>query len=114
MNSYNPTKHHRKSIRLSGYDYSNSGAYLITVCAQNRRLYSHGVKTKNWPRFEKRVWQLRYWDHIVRNESELFAIRQYIKNNPSKWESDMLDGGMGNRVLEESFPYERQVWMVLL
>jgi len=28
--------HHRRSIRLNGYDYSQCGAYFITICAQNR------------------------------------------------------------------------------
>ena len=29
---YNPDIHHRKSIRLKGYDYSQSGLYFITIC----------------------------------------------------------------------------------
>jgi REP element-mobilizing transposase RayT len=33
---YNPDKHHRRSIRLKGYDYSQSGAYFITVLTQDR------------------------------------------------------------------------------
>ena len=36
MNQYNPDKHHRKSIRLKGYDYSQAGLYFITICCQNR------------------------------------------------------------------------------
>ena len=34
--AYNPTKHHRQSMRLSGFDYSSAGAYFITLCTQNR------------------------------------------------------------------------------
>ncbi len=33
---YNPEIHHRKSIRLKGYDYSKEGLYFITICTQNR------------------------------------------------------------------------------
>ena len=33
---YNPDLHHRRSIRLKGYDYSDVGLYFITVCTQNR------------------------------------------------------------------------------
>ena len=33
---YNPEIHHRRSIRLKGYDYSLPGAYFITICTQNR------------------------------------------------------------------------------
>ncbi|PIE87595.1 MAG: hypothetical protein CSA01_00130 [Bacteroidetes bacterium] len=35
-NKYNPGKHHRKSIRLRGYDYSQPGLYFVTICCQNR------------------------------------------------------------------------------
>ena len=33
-------------------------------------------------------WQLRFYDHIIRNEKSLDEIRQYIKTNPLKWEDD--------------------------
>ena len=33
---YNPQIHHRRSIRLKGYDYSQAGLYFITICTQNR------------------------------------------------------------------------------
>ena len=33
---YNPEIHHRKSIRLKGYDYSKNGIYFITICTNNR------------------------------------------------------------------------------
>ncbi len=36
MNKYNPQKHHRRSIRLQGYDYSQEGLYFITICCQDR------------------------------------------------------------------------------
>ena len=33
---YDPQKHHRESIRLKGYDYSQPGGYFVTIVAQNR------------------------------------------------------------------------------
>jgi hypothetical protein len=33
---YNPNKHHRRSIRLKGYDYTQAGAYFITICTWQR------------------------------------------------------------------------------
>lgn len=33
---YAPEKHHRRSIRLKGYDYSQPGSYFITIVIQNR------------------------------------------------------------------------------
>ena len=34
MNKYNPQIHHRRSIRLKGYDYGQPGAYFVTICTQ--------------------------------------------------------------------------------
>jgi REP element-mobilizing transposase RayT len=32
--------------------------------------------------------QPRFYDHIIRNENDLYRIRTYIQNNPLKWELD--------------------------
>lgn len=197
---YNPDKHHRRSIRLKGYDYSRPGYYYVTICTQDRKKlfgkidnaiirlndagkmidrewnlipkryrcviidkyvvmpdHFHGivqiksdsnggnistehmnagtslvgvpdnayditesteegtgtrpvpstlfeiigafksittnryikcVKQKNWPRFRKRLWQLRYNDRIIRNENELRRIRKYIIENPLNLDKD--------------------------
>jgi REP element-mobilizing transposase RayT len=34
--AYNPDLHHRRSIRLQGYDYTRAGAYFVTICSQRR------------------------------------------------------------------------------
>lgn len=33
---YDSQKHHRRSIRLPEYDYSQEGAYFVTICTHNR------------------------------------------------------------------------------
>ena len=33
---YNPQVHHRRSIRLKGYDYTQPGAYFVTMVTQGR------------------------------------------------------------------------------
>ncbi|MBL0311066.1 MAG: hypothetical protein IPP77_15785 [Bacteroidetes bacterium] len=33
---FNPNIHHRRSIRLKGYDYSQAGLYFITICCADR------------------------------------------------------------------------------
>jgi putative transposase len=33
---YDPENHHRRSIRLKGYDYSSAGSYFITICTYQR------------------------------------------------------------------------------
>lgn len=35
--TYNPAKHHRRSIRLPDYDYSKSGNYFITICVKDKQ-----------------------------------------------------------------------------
>src|SRR3990167_5241886 len=62
----NPTKHQRHSIRLKGYDYSQPGAYFVTICthkgqclfgdviAGRMRLNEYGAIIKNeWLRIEE-------------------------------------------------------------
>ncbi len=34
------------------------------------------------------VWQRNYYEHIIRNKESLNRIRNYIINNPLKWEND--------------------------
>jgi REP element-mobilizing transposase RayT len=34
------------------------------------------------------VWQRNYYEHVIRNETDLANIRQYIANNPLKWDLD--------------------------
>ncbi|MBU0653941.1 MAG: hypothetical protein KJ914_02290 [Gammaproteobacteria bacterium] len=36
MLRYDPYIHHRRSIRLQGYDYSQQGAYFLTLCTQHQ------------------------------------------------------------------------------
>ena len=161
---YNPDIHHRRSIRLKGYDYSREGAYFITVCtkdkewlfgdvingemqlndignvalqcwkdipkhfpnvvldefivmpnhihgivifnvgAKNISLLQHGttmtigsvirgfkIGITKWARANgasHSPWQRNYYEHIIRNETELNKIREYIINNPVNWETD--------------------------
>ncbi len=191
---YNPNIHHRKSIRLKGYDYSQAGLYFITICCQNRTSffghvhegdmvlndagqmvekwyyelenkfpdiqchemvvmpnhfhcivenvgavqaaatavmvgadlrvcpnglgeqtpilgehvgsplrgvvqwfktmttneYIRGVKNWDWKRFDVKLWQRNYWEHIIRNGEAYERIANYIINNPQKWDNDKL------------------------
>nr|WP_325211281.1 transposase [uncultured Oscillibacter sp.] len=34
---------------------------------------------------ETKLWQTSYYDHIIRNQEDLKATRQYILDNPQKW-----------------------------
>jgi REP element-mobilizing transposase RayT len=50
--------------------------------------YIRNVKNNKWKPFNGKLWQRNYYEHIIRNEQELNKIRDYIINNPMKWESD--------------------------
>ena len=44
-NRYDPNLHHRRSIRLPGYDYSQDGWYFVTICVQDKKcLFGRIVK----------------------------------------------------------------------
>jgi REP element-mobilizing transposase RayT len=160
-------KHHRRSIRLKDYDYSQVGAYFVTVCVKDlqsvlgsiengevklstfgkivKRSWSwlaehhdyvdidefvvmpnhiHGIlilndtgrggsrtapTTRRKPLGQlvgafktvstKQVnrtrgtpgavfWQRNYYEHIVRTETSLNHVREYVYENPLKWELD--------------------------
>jgi len=34
------------------------------------------------------VWQRNYYEHIIRNDKELYESRKYIENNPLNWRDD--------------------------
>jgi len=63
MNNFNPEKHHRRSIRMPGFDYACAGGYFVTICAaekrrifgkienDNVRLHPYGkIVTEEWQR----------------------------------------------------------------
>jgi len=74
--------------------------------------YIAGVKTKNWPRFDGKLWQRNYWEHIIRNDNENSRISQYIIDNPAQWAMDKLNGGMGNKVMDDRGLYNEEAWMI--
>ncbi|MCE5272542.1 transposase [bacterium] len=50
--------------------------------------YADGVKQAQWPPFERRLWQRGYYEHVVRRTDRMDRIRDYILNNPLRWELD--------------------------
>ena len=151
---------HRRSLRLQGYDYRQSGAYFLTICAHQRAClfgeivrdvmhenkagqavreawewlparfpdveldafavipnhlhgilfmgddhgnlgrvvgafkslavyrYNQGVASEGWPRYNGKLWQRNYYEHVIRNEESLNQIREYIMGNPGRWLDD--------------------------
>ena len=172
---YNRANHHRRSIRLKGYDYTQTGTYFVTLCTHNRACLFGAVLDGNvqlndagrmaeatWTDLPARfthvnldalvvmpnhihgilivgaqfiapdhlpqpsrayaqqgamnraptlgeivraykavstrmirqtvnstfTWQRNYYEHVIRNEESLNRIRQYILDNPARWEFD--------------------------
>jgi len=50
--------------------------------------YINGIKNNNWPPFKKYFWQRNYYEHVIRDDNDLNRIREYIVNNPAKWQED--------------------------
>ena len=177
---FDPKIHHRRSIRLKGYDYSLAGAYFVTIVAWQREMlfgeiineemelnelgqivsekwkwlgtqyeyvelgiwvvmpnHFHGIliierrdtarcvptrvnenrmfgemqpgslsaiirsfKSAVTKRINelrnmlgKEVWQKGFYEHIIRNENDLYNIRKYIELNPLQWEIDEYYSG---------------------
>ncbi len=194
--TYDPKRHHRRSIRLPGYDYAQPGAYFVTICAYGGeplfgevidgimrlnqygriaqmcwldlpRHYPHvmldefvvmpthahmitvlagnsvqvetlnegaptgdqptaltrhglpevvrGFKTFSTKRINALrrtpgvpVWQRNYYEHIVRDDYALQAIRKYIRDNPLRWHLDRY-----NAAAVGPDPEAAAIWRIL-
>ena len=53
--------------------------------------YIHGVKNSGWERFDGKLWQRDYYEHIIRDDEEYERIANYIINNPDNWAQDKLN-----------------------
>jgi putative transposase len=61
---------------------------------------SYKSAVTNWAKlngFARFAWQPRYWDHIIRHERSLVAIRRYICDNPLRWTLDR-ENPLGSRM----------------
>ncbi len=111
-------RHHRKSIRLPGCDYSRPGAYFVTLCTQDRthlfgRILDGVMQLNEWGEIALRCWQAipHHFSNIAldefvimpnhmhgilwivndvgaRHAVPLESIRNYIINNPLQWHLD--------------------------
>jgi len=69
---------------------------LSKVIQQFKIQVTIGIKTRF--EFDEPVWQKSFYDHVIRNEKELYEIRKYIEQNPAKWEFEK--NVPGNLVIE--------------
>jgi REP element-mobilizing transposase RayT len=70
--------------------------------------YRQGVADAGWPAFPGKLWQRSYYDHIVRDQAALDAIRRYIAANPARWTMDLYNAE--RRAVD---PMSRTIWQML-
>jgi len=69
---FNPKTHHRYSIRLKGYNYSQEGAYFITICVQQKKCLFGTIKNAKI--------QLNNLGKVVAEEwRKTLDLRDYLK-----------------------------------
>lgn len=64
-----------------------TGRTLGTVIRGIKARISHATHLNDIP-FK---WQARFYDHIIRDHSEMNRIAEYIDNNVVNWSSDKLN-----------------------
>jgi len=77
MNTYNPNIHHRRSIRLKGYDYSQAGLYFVTICCQDRACLFGEIENGKMKLniYGQIAWQEWQATEIIRNNT---ALHEFI------------------------------------
>jgi putative transposase len=63
--TYNPAIHHRRSIRLKGYDYTQCGAYFITIVTQGRECLFGRVINGNMQLNDAGQMVARWWEELA-------------------------------------------------
>ncbi len=60
--TYDPDRHHRRSVRLPQYDYTRIGAYFVTICTRDRecllgRAVGEAIMLSRYGRIVEEEWQ---------------------------------------------------------
>ena len=70
--------HGHASLRISNNNLSHIIRGFKGACTKRIHITGHTFF----------YWQPRFYDHIIRNDKDLYRIRKYIHENPLKWELD--------------------------
>ena len=74
---YDPKRHHRRSIRLKGYDYTRRGAYFITIGTRDRVPLFGRIETGIMHLSEFGEWAEFHW-HDLLNHHPNVDLDEYI------------------------------------
>jgi putative transposase len=76
--TYNPEIHHRRSIRLRNYDYSQAGAYFVTVCSWGKECVFGEITNGEMHLNECGEIVMKYWhgiqDHFTHVGTDEFIV----------------------------------------
>jgi putative transposase len=61
---------------------------LGSIINQTKGACTRRIRESGFPEF---AWQPRFYDHIIRSQASLQQIRQYISQNPAKWQEDQYN-----------------------
>ncbi|NWF90831.1 MAG: transposase [Ignavibacteriaceae bacterium] len=65
---------------------NNSSRKSLSTIVQRFKTFTTKNINKILDEENKFKWQKTFYDRIIRNERELYQIRNYIRSNPLKWE----------------------------
>lgn len=78
-----------------GHDNKKIGATIGDIVDWFKTMttneYIRGVKNQDWKRFDGKLWQRNYWEHIIRDDGSYDRISEYIIENLSGWDDDQLN-----------------------
>ncbi len=74
---YDPNIHHRRSIRLPSYDYSQDGWYFVTICTQNPK-YMFGEIVKDQMHLNNAGSMVKTWWQKVTNKFPSAQTDEYV------------------------------------
>lgn len=108
--TYNPDIHKRQSIRLKGYDYSQSGLYFITICCYQREcLFGNIINSQiilnDFGQLIKEEWlksaeirkEIEFDDFVImpNHFHAIVIINQEINSDFMKNDVDFQDNNVG-------------------
>jgi len=83
--TYNDKDKHTETGEHTGSPLDRMVQWFKTMTTND---YIRGINDHGWDRFNGKLWQRNYYEHIIRDDQELYAIREYIRYNPLKWAED--------------------------
>jgi putative transposase len=80
---------YKKSQRATARVAPTLSEVIGVFKSNSARRYIKEIKDADRFPKEKRLWQRSYYDRIIRNEEELYKMREYIYNNSFRWPEDV-------------------------